>query len=36
MKNPPLVTVIMPAYEAERFLEEAVRSVVDQTVTDWE
>lgn len=36
MKNPPLVTVIMPAYNAERFLEEAVLSVVHQTVTDWE
>lgn len=36
MKNPPLVTVIMPAYNAERFLEEAVRSVMNQTLTDWE
>ena len=36
MNNPPLVTVIMPAYNAERFLEEAVASVVNQTVTDWE
>ena len=36
MNNPPLVTVIIPAYNAERFLEEAVRSVVNQTLTDWE
>lgn len=36
MNNPPLVTVIMPAYNAERFLEKAVQSVVNQTVTDWE
>lgn len=36
MSNPPLVTVIMPAYNAERFLEEAVRSVMNQTITDWE
>lgn len=26
----------MPAYRAERFLEEAVRSVMAQTLTDWE
>jgi len=32
----PLVSVIMPAYNAGRFLEEAVRSVMTQTVTDWE
>ena len=32
----PLVTVIMPAYNAERFIEEAIMSVVNQTLTDWE
>lgn len=32
----PLVSVIMPAYNAGRFLEEAIRSVMAQTVTDWE
>lgn len=32
----PLVSVIMPAYNAGRFLEEAVRSVMAQTFTDWE
>ena len=32
----PLVTVIMPAYNAEAFIEEAILSVVNQTVTDWE
>lgn len=32
----PLISVIMPAYNAGRFLEEAIRSVMDQTVTDWE
>lgn len=32
----PLVSVIMPAYNAERFVEEAIRSVMDQTVEDWE
>ena len=32
----PLVSVIMPAYNAECFVEEAVRSVIGQTVLDWE
>lgn len=32
----PLVSVIMPAYNAGRFLEAAIRSVMAQTVTDWE
>lgn len=32
----PLVSVVMPAYNAERFIEEAILSVVHQTVTDWE
>lgn len=32
----PLVSVIMPAYNAERFVEEAVCSVIGQTVLDWE
>lgn len=36
LQNRPLVSVIMPAYNAARFLEEAVRSVQNQTVADWE
>lgn len=37
MKNTsPLVSVIMPAYNAEPFVEEAIASVIAQTVTDWE
>ena len=32
----PLVSIIMPAYNAEAFIEEAIASVVAQTVTDWE
>ena len=35
-KTTPLVSVIIPAYNAERFLEETVRSVMNQTVQDWE
>lgn len=32
----PLVTVIMPAYQAGRYIEKAIASVQRQTVTDWE
>ena len=32
----PLVSVIMPAYNAEPFIEEAITSVIAQTVADWE
>lgn len=39
MQNPTsgaMVTVIMPAYNAERYIEEAVRSVMAQTFPYWE
>ncbi|WP_105265356.1 glycosyltransferase family 2 protein [Pseudoalteromonas sp. T1lg76] len=32
----PLVSVIMPLYNAASFLEETVQSVIQQTLTDWE
>lgn len=35
-ENVPLVSVIMPAYNAEKTLAAAVRSVREQTVADWE
>ncbi len=32
----PLVSVVIPAYNSGRYLDEAVRSVIAQTFTDWE
>ena len=32
----PAVSVIMPAYNCEKYIEEAIRSVMVQTFTDWE
>lgn len=32
----PLVSVITPAYNAERYIGDAIRSVLAQTYTDWE
>lgn len=36
MKNDPLVSVIMPAFNAERYIEEAIQSVIDQSYASWE
>lgn len=35
-KRTPLVSVVMPSYNAERFLQAAMDSVVNQTMEDWE
>src|SRR5476651_2363164 len=32
----PTITVLMPAYNAERFIGEAIASVLQQTYTDFE
>ena len=32
----PVLTVIMPSYNAERFIAESIDSVVGQTLADWE
>jgi glycosyltransferase involved in cell wall biosynthesis len=34
--NTPVVSVILPVYNAERFLREAIESVLAQTFTDFE
>lgn len=34
--NGPLVSVIMPAYNAERFIEKAIKSILDQTYRNFE
>ena len=34
--NSPLVSVIMPAYNAEKYIKQAIQSLIDQTYTHWE
>ena len=34
--NMPLLSVVMPVYNAERFVEEAIKSILRQTFTDFE
>ncbi len=36
MERKPCVTVLMPAYNAEGYIEQAIQSVIDQTFTDWQ
>lgn len=36
MKYKPLVSVIMPAYNAERYIEIAIDSIINQTYQNWE
>jgi glycosyltransferase involved in cell wall biosynthesis len=35
-RNPPKVSVIIPAYNAERWLVQTIESVINQTFVDWE
>jgi len=36
MKNAPLISIIMPAYNAEKHIAESIESVVRQTYANWE
>lgn len=36
MSKKDLVSVIIPVYNAEKFLEETIQTVIDQTYTNWE
>lgn len=36
MENTPKVSVIMPAYNAEKYIEAAIQSVINQTFINWE
>jgi len=36
MKNKPSVSIITACYNSEKYVEETIRSVVNQTYTDWE
>lgn len=35
-QNEPCVSIVMPAYNAEKFIEIAITSVIKQTIRDWE
>lgn len=36
MTNTPLVSILMPAYNAEKFISEAIESIVNQDYLNWE
>lgn len=36
MKDIPLISVIMPVYNAGQYLKEAIDSILEQTLTDFE
>lgn len=36
LKDEPLISIIMPAYNCERYIEEAIHSVIKQTYQSWE
>ncbi|MBQ8623918.1 MAG: glycosyltransferase family 2 protein [Oscillospiraceae bacterium] len=36
LDNNPLISVVMPAYNAQKFIEEAINSVIAQTYSNWE
>ena len=36
MSKTPFISIIMPVYNAQMYLNEAVNSIVNQTISDWE
>lgn len=36
MPEPPLISIIMPAYNAEKYIGKAIQSIIDQTYKNWE
>lgn len=36
METHPLVSIVLPTYNGSRYLEQSIRSCIDQTLTDWE
>lgn len=36
MNEKPLISIIMPAYNSEKFIEQAIESVINQTYENWE
>lgn len=36
MEKEPFISIIMPAYNCEKFIEQAIESVIDQTYQNWE
>ena len=36
MESQPLVSIIMPSYNAESYIAESIESVLHQTYTNWE
>jgi len=36
MDNNLLVSIVMPAYNAEKYIEQAIQCILDQTYTNWE
>ena len=32
----PIVTIVMPTYNAERFVEKSIESIINQTFKEWE
>jgi len=35
-ENTPLISIVMPAFNAKRFVRESIQSVINQTYLNWE